>query len=241
MAQVSLRKVVKTLRRRRGGARHRPRHRRQGVRRAGRPVGLRQVDDAAHDRRARGDHRRRDRDRRRGRQRRAAEGPRHRDGVPELRALPAHDGVREHVVRAAAASNIPKAEIEQPRAGGRAHPRHRRAARPQAASSSPAASASASRWAARSCAIPKVFLFDEPLSNLDAKLRVQMRTEIKKRAPEGAHHDRLRHPRPGRGDDARRPRGGDERAAGSSRSARRTSSITRPRRASSPASSARRR
>merc|ERR1711969_485259 len=26
---------------------------------------------------------------------------------------------------------------------------------------------------------PKVFLFDEPLSNLDAKLRVQMRLEIK--------------------------------------------------------------
>ncbi len=32
---------------------------------------------------------------------------------------------------------------------------------------------------------PKVFLFDEPLSNLDAKLRVQMRTEISKL------HDRL--------------------------------------------------
>src|SRR5205823_11059673 len=27
---------------------------------------------------------------------------------------------------------------------------------------------------------PKVFLFDEPLSNLDAKLRVQMRVELKK-------------------------------------------------------------
>jgi multiple sugar transport system ATP-binding protein len=27
---------------------------------------------------------------------------------------------------------------------------------------------------------PKVFLMDEPLSNLDAKLRVQMRSEIKK-------------------------------------------------------------
>ena len=27
---------------------------------------------------------------------------------------------------------------------------------------------------------PRVFLFDEPLSNLDAKLRVQMRVEIKK-------------------------------------------------------------
>src|SRR5262245_62335386 len=27
---------------------------------------------------------------------------------------------------------------------------------------------------------PRVFLFDEPLSNLDAKLRVQMRVELKK-------------------------------------------------------------
>ena len=36
---------------------------------------------------------------------------------------------------------------------------------------------------------PQVFLFDEPLSNLDAKLRVAMRTEIK------ALHQRLR-PRP---------------------------------------------
>jgi multiple sugar transport system ATP-binding protein len=27
---------------------------------------------------------------------------------------------------------------------------------------------------------PKVFLFDEPLSNLDAKMRVQMRSEISK-------------------------------------------------------------
>ncbi|MFH1367635.1 MAG: sn-glycerol-3-phosphate ABC transporter ATP-binding protein UgpC [Elusimicrobiota bacterium] len=30
------------------------------------------------------------------------------------------------------------------------------------------------------CRMPKVFLFDEPLSNLDAKLRVQMRAELKK-------------------------------------------------------------
>ena len=37
------------------------------------------------------DHRRRDPDRRTGRQRRAAEGPRHRHGVPELRALSAHE------------------------------------------------------------------------------------------------------------------------------------------------------
>ena len=68
---------------------------------AGRPVGLRQVDGAAHDRRSRGDHRRRRLDRRRVRQRRAPEGPRHRDGVPELRALSAHDGVRQHRLPAA--------------------------------------------------------------------------------------------------------------------------------------------
>ena len=38
---------------------------------------------------------------------------------------------------------------------------------------------------------PQVFLFDEPLSNLDAKLRVQMRAEIRLDAGDGA--DRLRH------------------------------------------------
>ena len=43
---------------------------------------------------------------------------------------------------------------------------------------SPAASASASRWAVRSSASREAFLMDEPLSNLDAKLRVQMRGEI---------------------------------------------------------------
>ena len=43
---------------------------------------------------------------------------------------------------------------------------------------SPVASASASPWAAPSSASPQVFLMDEPLSNLDAKLRVQTRTQI---------------------------------------------------------------
>ena len=57
---------------------------------------------------------------------------------------------------------------------------------------------------------PKVFLFDEPLSNLDAKLRVQMRIEIKKVHQKVAHHHGLRDPRPGRGDDAGRPGRGDE-------------------------------
>ncbi len=56
------------------------------------PVGLRQVHGAADGRRARVDHVGQADDRRPGRQRRPPEGPRHRDGVPELRAVPAHDG-----------------------------------------------------------------------------------------------------------------------------------------------------
>ncbi len=33
-------------------------------------------------------------------------------------------------------------------------------------------------WVVLSFVVPKVFLMDEPLSNFDAKLRVQMRSEI---------------------------------------------------------------
>ena len=58
---------------------------------------------------------------------------------------------------------------------------------------------------------PKAFLMDEPLSNLDAKLRVQMRTEVSRLQKSLGDDDRLRHPRPDRGDDARRPGRGDAR------------------------------
>ena len=88
---------------------------------------------------------------------------------------------------------------------------------------------------------PQVFLFDEPLSNLDAKLRVQMRVELKRLHERLGTHDDLRHPRPGRGDDARRPHRGDERRRGpAGRRAARALQHARPT-ASSPASSARRR
>ncbi len=56
---------------------------------------------------------------------------------------------------------------------------------------------------------PQVFLFDEPLSNLDAKLRVQMRTEIRELHQRLVDHDRLCHPRPDRGDDDGRQDRGD--------------------------------
>ena len=48
---------------------------------------------------------------------------------------------------------------------------------------------------------PQVFLMDEPLSNLDAKLRVQMRAEIAKLQHELDDDDDLRHARPDRGND----------------------------------------
>ena len=52
---------------------------------------------------------------------------------------------------------------------------------------------------------PKAFLMDEPLSNLDAKLRVQMRAEIARIQQALKVTTRLRHTRPGRGDDDGQP------------------------------------
>ena len=65
---------------------------------------------------------------------------------------------------------------------------------------------------------PRIFLFDEPLSNLDAQLRDEMRGEIKRLHQDDRHDDDLRYARPDRGDDAGRPHRADarrgDRAAG---------------------------
>ena len=66
---------------------------------------------------------------------------------------------------------------------------------------------------------PEVFLMDEPLSNLDAKLRAQTRVELVELHRAAADDDRLRHPRPGRGHDHGRPHRRPAATAGSSRSA----------------------
>ena len=74
------------------------------------PSGLRQIHHPAHDRRPGGDYRGRNLHRRPAGQRRSAQGPGYRHGFPELRPLPAHDGLREHGLRPEAAK-IPKDEI----------------------------------------------------------------------------------------------------------------------------------
>ena len=86
---------------------------------------------------------------------------------------------------------------------------------------------------------PQVFCMDEPLSNLDAKLRVQTRTQIAALQRTARHHHRLRHPRSGRGHDDGRPGGRAALRQACSSSLRRMSFTTgRPMR-SSPASSVR--
>ena len=72
------------------------------------PSGLGQVDRAADGRGARGRVRRVDHDRRARGQRRRAQGPRHRDGLPVLRAVPAHERRREHGLRAEDAEGRPR-------------------------------------------------------------------------------------------------------------------------------------
>ena len=117
-------------------------------------LGLRQDHDHADDRRARRSDRGRDLDRRPGGQQARAQGPRHLDGVPELRALPQPDRLREHPLSAEGAQG---ADATAPRA--RDAPRRSMvelgdSARPPPARPSRAASASASRWPAPSCASP---------------------------------------------------------------------------------------
>ena len=125
-------------------------------------------------------------DRRQCRQRHGVEGPRHRDGVPELRALPAHDRPRQHGLLPQAPQGVSR----------RRHRRARRAGASKILNLDPylarfprELSGGQRQRVAMGRAIvrdPKVFLFDEPLSNLDAKLRVAMRAEIK------ALHQRLK-------------------------------------------------
>ena len=116
-------------------------------------------------------------DRRPARQRRAAGQARHGDGVPELRALSAHDGGREHGLRAEARGHAEagSAAGAWARAAEILRISHLLQRKPKALSGGQRQRVAIGRAIVRK---PEVFLFDEPLSNLDAALRVQMRLEL---------------------------------------------------------------
>ena len=73
---------------------------------------------------------------------------------------------------------------------------------------------------------PAVFLMDEPLSNLDAKLRVETPSQHPPPAPAPQHHVRVRDPRPDRGHDDGHSDRGHER--GSPAAGRHSAGALRP-------------
>ena len=85
---------------------------------------------------------------------------------------------------------------------------------------------------------PRVLLLDEPLSALDAKVRVQLRDQIRALQRRLGHHNRLRDPRPGRGAVNGGPRRRSCGPASWNRWLRRRSCTTPPRPPSWPSSSA---
>ena len=203
------------------------------------PSGCGKSTTLAHDRRARGHRRRHDPDRRAGRQPARAEGPQHRDGVPELRDLPAYERAPRTSLSDCYTSKLRQGGEAQARRGDGAASSGSRALlerRPSALSGGQRQRVAIGRAMVRN---PAAFLFDEPLSNLDAQLRAQMRLEIKRLHQRlgttivFVTHDQVEamtHGRQDRGD-ARRPHPAGRHADGALRAARPTSS---PRASSAP-------
>ena len=157
-------------------------------------------------------------DRRPRRQRPRAVRARHRDGVPELRALPAHDGLRQHGVR------------PEDRQGARGRDQGAR----RQGGGDPRARAVPAEKAARALGRAAPARRDGPRDRAPAggvpvrRAALQPRRQAARAdaardpeaAPRAAHDLALRHPRPGRGDDAgraddrheRRPHGADRHA-----------------------------
>ena len=175
------------------------------ARRPARPVGLRQVDDAAHDRRPRRAERGPHPDRRPRRHRRCApaRAP-HLDGVPVVRAVPAPE---RRARTSCSASRCGRSRPPSTRDGSRASPTLlglTRAARAQAL-------AALGRPAAARRARPRDHRRDAGLP--DGRAAVEPRRAAApgdaardpRPAAAARHHDGLRHPRPDRGDEHGRP------------------------------------
>ena len=109
-------------------------------------------------------------------------------------ALYPHMTVRENMAFGLRNIGMPHDEIDARVASAARIAGNRRICSSASPASSPAASASASPSAAPSSRNRKAFLFDEPLSNLDAALRVRTRVELAQLHQRAASDDDLRHP-----------------------------------------------
>ena len=107
------------------------------------------------------------------------EGPGHRHGVPELRALPQQDASSRTSPSRCRCASCRSSEIDQKvrKAAEMLDITHLLDRKPRELSGGQQQRVALGRALVRD---PQVFLMDEPLSNLDAKLRVQMRSEIKR-------------------------------------------------------------
>ena len=177
-------------------------------------------------------------DRRPRRQRRRPEGSRHRDGLPELRAVPAHVGLRQHGLRPEAPEG---AQGPDRRAGQGRRPDPRPREPPEEAARAVRRPAPARR--ARSGDRPRAGGVPHGRAAVQPRRQAPRPDPRRDRPPPPAprHDHRLRHPRPGRGDDdGHADRGHGQGRAPAGRARRRSCTTTR-RSCSSPASSAARR
>ena len=137
--------------------------------------------------------------RRQGPDPRPGQQARHGDGLPGLQPLPPPDRAattsRSASSCAAGAGRSSRRRARQRDARAGRALRARRPVRPPALRR-PAAAGRAGPGAGDRAA---VLLLDEPLSALDAKVRAQLRDEIRRIQLEVGHHDAVRHPRPGGG------------------------------------------
>ena len=175
------------------------------------PSGCGKSTPPADDRGPRGRHGRRHLHRRARRDGARAAQPRHRDGLPDLRALPAHVGAPEHRLRPQGAAHAEARDRAARRRGRRAARAHRPARPP--ARSALRRPASARRDGPRdrpaAAGVPARRAALEPRREAPRRHARIARAA----APAARRHDRLRDARPDRGDDARPAGRGDARRA----------------------------